>query len=581
MEGNITSVVSENSAANLRGIEERRQIQQDFKYGRASIISQAKLAQDKLRFRRLVLEANGPADINLSREAFLMELAARGPMNCSQELDDVKEKQARVIALNRLSAKIMRDDLSTSEFNHHSRTRMDIFFENPHMPEMAMSEKLSSVDDAQSGFESFPNGSASVINELIRLERERGDALVRADDVVYTEWEGNPYNQRSNVFERMWVLVSEKNPIWNACCLVFTDLRDEAQKSHRQIAACKNCATIFSPFFPDEYHMHQMSVGFKSCLDPRSAEGDRESLLQRALIGLAQEAKAYKKDGDDEYIKIIRMVKGVRGHRVTVKYDRLELCENHDVECCESLSMKTFKSHNLAVGVLKLVIQLHFKIPISSKLMKYNQHGAGLAGYFQRYRRFVPEFSEEILFRCFLIEFGQHVKRTDNFDHGFMSKSNWWSGRSITPESTFVTSGSFGMLIKLDKSGLVQLAKSLADGTGRVFDDFCRYNANEDFLSCLSVDENVDLQQYLEHMPEGVENEPVERELLPILRPLLLVTNPEVRDAEKNKKISESMISKRAPDIESKELARLEHERQKQLKKRERRRLRESQKGST
>ena len=158
----------------------------------------------------------------------------------------------------------------------------------------------------------------------------------------------------------------------------------------------------------------------------------------------------------------------------------------------------TLISRNLAVGVLKLVIQLYFKVPISLKLLRPELHDAGFAEYFQRYSHFVPEFAYDTLFRYFLVEFGQHERRADKFDHGFKLNSNWWSGRCISPVSAFVESGWMGALVKLDKPGLVQLAKSLANGTCQVLDYFCRYDTNEEFLNCLVVDKNADLQQYLE-----------------------------------------------------------------------------------
>lgn len=254
---------------------------------------------------------------------------------------------------------------------------------------------------------------------------ERDNALLRAEEVAISFTEGNPFIQRADLFERMWVLVSDSNPAWNACCSIFSALKKKSTALHRQLAACKNCATVFFPLFPDEYHMHQSSAQFKSCVDSRSMDKVSESIAQRALVSLAQEANAYKKEGGEEYIKLIRVARGTRDNKGGVKYGRFELCENSHVESCESTSQVTLMSRNLAVGVLKLIIQLHFKVPISSKLLRPELHGAGFADYFQRYRHFVPEFADDTLFRCFLVEFGQHARRADKFDHGFKLNSNW------------------------------------------------------------------------------------------------------------------------------------------------------------
>ena len=242
-----------------------------------------------------------------------------------------------------------------------------------------------------------------------------------------TPADANPYTQRPNVYERMWVWVSKENDIWKFCCSVLADMTEEARAKKRQFAACKKCAAIFFPF-PDDYHMHELSDKFKTRVDARTSEGDCESLPWRALVGLAKEAKAYEERGGEEFIKIIRIVRGTRSNQGDVKYDRFELCENNKVECWETTSKKSFQARNLAVGILKLVIQLHFKIPIRSDLVDPRYHGAGICDYFQRYRHLVPEFENETLFRCFLAAFGKHVMKATHFDSGFAYRSNWWIG---------------------------------------------------------------------------------------------------------------------------------------------------------
>ena len=554
MEKDIVTGTSENSAANLREIEAKQWVEKEFRVGRSNVVSRAQLERDRARLNEWLLKEVADAGRRSDDDDFLMEMTASKALNCFGEPaeEKAKKEQARVIALNESRAKEREEQRLASEYLHHPVTRMGIFFKNA--SSMPMSEQSSMVGDSQADFESLPSGSASVVNEMVRMENERDAALLRADNAAETYAEGNPYTQRANVYERMWVLVSEESDAWKICCSVFSGLKEEARKGHRQLSACKNCASIFFPFFPDEYHMHEISAKFKSCLDPRTSEGDCESLPQRALVSLAKEAKAYEKRGDEEYIKLIRMVKGTRSNKGTTKYDRFELCENSNVECCESSSKKTFQSRNLAVGVLELVIQLHLRIPISSRLMKPNLHGGGIADYFQRYRHFVPEFSDETLFRCFLIEFGQHVRRTIKFDPKFQYRSNWWSGRDLSLPSHFVLSGGFGVLIKLDKAGLVHLAKSLAEGTLRVLDDFCSRNWNKDFLRRSAVEEEAELQYYLEQIPEELEKEELEKGLIPTLQPLQVVVNPEARDAEKAKKVSSSMLAKRPPELTPKEI---------------------------
>lgn len=328
-------------------------------------------------------------------------MTAAKTLDCFEDSDKdrAKKDQARVIDLSKAKAKQNEEEILYAEHLHHPEMSMAMLFEKA--PSMCMSDLKSAITDSQADFETIQSESASVICELTRLEREKDAALLRSDQVAWDHSNRNPFKQSANVFERMWMFVSEHSPVWKVCCSVLLELVEQTRKNHQQIAACMNCATIFVPFFPDDYHMHQRSAGFKTCIGSRSARVSWEIISQRALVDLAKEAHTYKKEGGEEYIKLIRIVKGTRGHRANTKYNRPELCENSNVEYCESASEKKFNTHNLAVGMLKLIIQLHFKVPIASKLLKPNQHGAGFTDYFQRYRYFVPEFSEDTLFHCF------------------------------------------------------------------------------------------------------------------------------------------------------------------------------------
>lgn len=561
---------SERSAANLNEISKRQQVDSYFRHTRPDVISQAHLARDRARLHAWLARECNHAEEMTSADEFFLEIAASKTLNCFKDVDGAKsieeqvsKKPYDIIARNKTRTDQKKEEFASSEYYHHPETRMDIFFKNA--PSMTISDQNSIFEGGQTDFESLPSESASVFNEILRLENEKDLVMLRAEKVAWDHADGDPYKQPANVHERMWVFVSEYSPIWLAYCGIFWELLATSVNKHQQFAACKCCATIFFPFFPDDYHMHQRSASFKRCISPRT-DADWDAITQRALVDLAKDANAYKKEGGDEYIKLIRIVKGSRGHRDNVRYGRYEFCENRDVdvEHCESVSEKKFYSRNLAVGVLKLVIQLHFKVPIGSKLLKPHQHGAGFADYFQRYRHLVPEFKEEAVFRCFLIEFGRHVRRTAQFDIGFQLNSNWWSGRRLSPASVFVTTGFPGVLVKLDKVGLVQLAKSLVEGTLRVLDDFCRENKNSEFLEFIDhpvVEVETALCQYLDQMPAGVEDEPVEKGLVPSLHPLRLADRPEVPNVEKNKKTSDSMLSKRPPDLTDDRKAFLERKR--------------------
>lgn len=562
---NATIILSENSVSNLREVKKRQETEKRFRYDRSNVVTRAQLEKDRARLNKWLVKGTSAEHENRApADDFLMEMLASKAFNCFEDQKSVeaaektKKECLRVNALNSARSSQKKEEQLAAELLHHPQSRMAAYFKNP--TAAPSQEPATMMESGSDDFESLPSGSASVIQELTRLGDEKDQALKLAHEVA-EEYEGNPYSQRANVFERRWALVSEDSSAWQLCCSVLTELRETAKKSHQQLAACKNCATVFFPFFPDDYHMHQLSTKFRRCLDPRSAEGDCESLLQKALVGLAKEAGAYKKEGGDEFIKVVRVVKGVRGKSSTAKYGRLDLCDNANITCYENSSMKTFECRNLAVGILKLIIQLHLKIPVPRKLVQVNQHAAGLGDYFQRYRSFVPEFKDDTLFRCFLIEFGQHARRTTQFDPNYEFHTNWWSGPDYGVPSSFVAPGYCGVLVRLDKSGLVQLAKTLAQGTFRVLDDYLFDGRNGDFLRDSFIEEDLPLQNYLGQIPPDLEQEEIEKERVPVLRPLEVALNPEAQRAERDKKDSETKLAKRPPDLTTDEIERREAER--------------------
>lgn len=375
-------VVSENSARNLEEVKTRQEIDKFFRHGRSDVVIFHHDKKHHARSKRWLDEARiKDNEENSSRYDLFLEMTA------SKELEGFKQneiKASQFIADKKSKSQKKKEERISSDYLHHPQTRMGIFFKNA--PNMCMSEHVSVSESDDNDFESLPNESGSVISEFFRLESERDAALLRADNTAETCTLEDTYIQRADVFERMWMHVEEDDPVWKVYCTVLLNILVDARKNHRQVSACMNCATIFIPFFPDDYHMHQRSAEFKTCIGSRSDGAEWKILIQKALVNLAKEALAYRKIGGDEYIKLIRIVKGTRGHRNNVKYDRIELCQNSNVESCQSVSENKFQSRNLTVGILKLVIQLHFKIPIPKKMVQPYHHGAGLSDYFERYR---------------------------------------------------------------------------------------------------------------------------------------------------------------------------------------------------
>lgn len=210
-----------------------------------------------------------------------------------------------------------------------------------------------------------------LVHQLILQEKARQANMQRADQSTTDLSDMRLEHQPANVFERMWTPVCEDNPIWRRYRQLFNEMRRSRTAKHQQLAACASCMTIFTPFFPADFHLHRLSKGFKTAADERRfsacveavVEADEdagfyESPTYKALVELAKEAKAYKKDGGDEYIKLLRVVQGVRSHRGKGKYDRLEICENFEVESdLQEVAKKRFKVQTLAGGILELIFR--------------------------------------------------------------------------------------------------------------------------------------------------------------------------------------------------------------------------------
>ena len=225
-------------------------------------------------------------------------------------------------------------------------------------------ESAESCDDLEAD-------ATHLVHQLILQEKVRQANIHTADQSTIDLSDMRLEYQPANVFERMWTPVCEDNPIWRRYRQLFNEMRRSRTAKHQQLAACAACMTIFTPFFPADFHLHRLSKGFKTAADERRfsacveavVEADEdagfyESPTYKALVALAKEANAYKKDGGDEYIKLLRVVQGVRSHRGKGKYDRLEICENCEVESdLQESAKKRFKVQTLARGILELVFR--------------------------------------------------------------------------------------------------------------------------------------------------------------------------------------------------------------------------------
>ena len=82
------------------------------------------------------------------------------------------------------------------------------------------------------------------------------------------------------------------------------------------------------------------------------------SFQYQALIGLAKEAGAYKREQGVEYVKLLRVVRGVRHHRGRPSFKFTEVCENADVEePVAEVSVEKFMIEQLASDIHRIIIQ--------------------------------------------------------------------------------------------------------------------------------------------------------------------------------------------------------------------------------
>lgn len=205
----------------------------------------------------------------------------------------------------------------------------------------------------------------TLITKLKAAEQTRKDPREATEDPRDLK----DHQQPPNVFKRQWTPISKQNPIWKEYTRVLRELRDEAEIKKQQLSACSNCFTLFTPNFPPEYNLHEPSASFKKATHMKTIKRcDVEVLLAepdamtprtfqyKALVALAKESGAYKKEEGVEYIKLLRVKRAVRPHRGQAVYEKYEICENNAAEfSLEITSEQCQRTGSLAEGILKLV----------------------------------------------------------------------------------------------------------------------------------------------------------------------------------------------------------------------------------
>lgn len=179
--------------------------------------------------------------------------------------------------------------------------------------------------------------------------------------------------------------------------------------------------------------------------------------------------------------------------------------------------------------------------------LRRTHHGAGLIDIFQHYRDLVPEFEHELFFRGFLVAFGHHVRETLQRDSDSHPVTHWWRGPLGTTDSQFADSSQGHAWNLFNQAGRQQLAHNLAVETFRALELYYSHGCYKAFFESAAKLVGSDfLEGYLESMPAEIAAEPVPE--VPAISPSFTISKEAARVA-KNKKISEKMLSKRAPKI--------------------------------
>jgi hypothetical protein len=227
-----------------------------------------------------------------------------------------------------------------------------------------MISKLTSSNKQTNQIDAFLYTSITRL-EMVLAEKAREAARLKSGTPT-ERLEDSRADQPLDVFNRRWTPVSMDNPIWREYRGTLRSMKTELQKKRQQMSACRKCMTIFYPFFPADFHLHDASPAFKSALNSKAIDAATikyadsghiwNSFQYKALVGLAKEAGAYFEDECGvQYIKLIRIVRGHRSHKDR-GYENVEFCENCEMdECPKYESQQRFRSETLAAGIFKLL----------------------------------------------------------------------------------------------------------------------------------------------------------------------------------------------------------------------------------
>lgn len=491
----------------------------EFKHLRSMAILNNKQDQYKKRFSMPCkdhVDDDLPQNAKSSANAFLdmvcgdqnPELLRLKEFARIRELELAPQREMEIKLQEKLEsrARISRSIQDAAGFDLNPDTRWFKFFEQTKLtisdPKMERSEEESS--DVEQIIElpiDWKNPEDPVAAVMIRQEvfaqKEQRAVQAKANQMTTNLADINFEDQPANVFERMWTKVSADNKVFSAYKAIVKNIQENCAHYGRQMSACQKCFTIFRFKFPEEQHLHVFSTEFKTKVEGRVVSRLKEEVamlhieeaLQKcfqydALINLAREAGAYKKENGVEYIKMLRVCGGKRRRQGGVVYDHCEICANSDLEAHEEVANTMFRVVGLSKGILTIIVDIFLKRNIPHQFIKPLLHGAGLEDLFRSYRSSVPEFKSELIFRAFLIAFGNHVRKCYELDSTTQPVTHWWRGvpQIKSYKLYFIDSSKGNTRSEFDVKGRATLAHNLAERTFKTLEIYFTTGQYADFL---------------------------------------------------------------------------------------------------
>jgi hypothetical protein len=377
----------------LAKLHRKIEILEDHRRQRADIITRAAHLKEKAKFDAWLRQLKLPKeDVPSKNMLFLLEL--NKPKISNNEGGEFSEVYQRLEAHrkdddDRLEAHVKKLEMNFLKRQDEQRPgnslselspveQLKAWKKNANKIEIA-GENINLSNKSSCGKSFISTGSTSMIEEpkeddalklmesLIKQEKFRQISLNKASYTTEQLKDADCFKQPANVFERMWTPICNDNPVYMRYIELLTEYKTEAIRKNRQLAVCSQCMTFFFPSFPSDFHLHASSQAVRRALDQKKikksgglcSDEDQnipEIVWRNALLALAKEAKAYKSDNGFDYIKLIRIAEGTQKSSGGAKYDRFEMCENHDsgLDLVDN-APKVFKTKSLAAGIFEII----------------------------------------------------------------------------------------------------------------------------------------------------------------------------------------------------------------------------------